>query len=90
MLLDVRMPDLSGIEVLDQLQKSGAAPSVIMITADPQLDDVKAARLVSRVGRKLDSRGRTFEALKQAGEKTVTYLVGTSPSVTVFRDMFKR
>lgn len=24
------------------------------------------------------------------GEKTVTYLVGTSPSVTVFRDMFRR
>jgi DNA-binding NtrC family response regulator len=42
-LLDVRMPDLSGIEVLDQLKKSGDAPAVIMITADPQLDDVKAA-----------------------------------------------
>src|SRR5271165_1747964 len=42
-LLDVRMPDLSGIEVLDQLKKNGDAPSVIMITADPQLDDVKAA-----------------------------------------------
>ncbi|HKM49298.1 MAG TPA: sigma-54 dependent transcriptional regulator [Terriglobales bacterium] len=42
-LLDVRMPDLSGIEVLDQLKKSGEARAVIMITADPQLDDVKAA-----------------------------------------------
>ncbi len=42
-LLDVRMPDLSGIEVLDQLKKSGDARAVIMITADPQLDDVKAA-----------------------------------------------
>jgi two-component system, NtrC family, response regulator AtoC len=42
-LLDVRMPDLTGIEVLDQLKKSGDAPAVIMITADPQLDDVKAA-----------------------------------------------
>jgi two-component system response regulator AtoC len=42
-LLDVRMPDLTGIEVLDQLKKSGAARAVIMITADPQLDDVKAA-----------------------------------------------
>lgn len=38
-----------------------------------EIDDVKAARLVSRAGRKLDSRGRTFEALKQAAEKTVTF-----------------
>src|SRR6201998_1001415 len=42
-LLDVRMPDLTGIEVLDQLKKNGDARAVIMITADPQLDDVKAA-----------------------------------------------
>src|SRR6202790_4794050 len=42
-LLDVRMPDLTGIEVLDQLKKSGNAAATIMITADPQLDDVKAA-----------------------------------------------
>jgi DNA-binding NtrC family response regulator len=42
-LLDVRMPDLTGIEVLDQLKKNGSARAVIMITADPQLDDVKAA-----------------------------------------------
>ncbi len=43
LLLDVRMPDLTGLEVLDQLKKNGEAPPVIMITADPQLDDVKAA-----------------------------------------------
>jgi two-component system, NtrC family, response regulator AtoC len=42
-LLDLRMPDLTGIEVLDQLKQSGDARAVIMITADPQLDDVKAA-----------------------------------------------
>ncbi len=42
-LLDVRMPDISGIEVLDQLKKNGDARAVIMITADPKLDDVKAA-----------------------------------------------
>src|SRR5438477_5430244 len=42
-LLDVRMPDLSGLEVLDQLKKNGDARAVIMITADPQLDDVKSA-----------------------------------------------
>jgi len=42
-LLDVRMPDLSGLEVLDQLKRNGDARAVIMITADPQLDDIKAA-----------------------------------------------
>ena len=40
-LLDVRMPDLSGIQVLEQIKKAPEAPPVIMITADPQLDDVK-------------------------------------------------
>jgi two-component system response regulator AtoC len=42
-LLDVRMPDMTGLEVLDQLKKSGDTTPVIMITADPQLDDAKAA-----------------------------------------------
>ncbi len=42
-LLDVRLPDLGGLEVLERLRQSGDARAVIMITADPQLDDVKAA-----------------------------------------------
>src|ERR1700739_3933494 len=42
-LLDVHLPDLSGIEVLDKLKQAGDTPSVIRMTADPQLDDVKAA-----------------------------------------------
>ncbi len=42
-LLDVRLPDISGIEVLEQLRQSGDARAVIIITADPQLDNVKAA-----------------------------------------------
>lgn len=42
-LLDVRLPDISGLEVLEQLKKNGDARAVIMITADPQLDDVKMA-----------------------------------------------
>jgi len=42
-LLDVRLPDISGIQVLEQLKKNPDAPAVIMITADPQLDDVKQA-----------------------------------------------
>lgn len=37
------------------------------------VDDVKPGRLVSKTGRKLDSRARTFEGLKQAGAKTVEF-----------------
>src|SRR5208282_5820597 len=42
-LLDVRLPDMNGINVLEQLKKNEGAPAVIMITADPQLEDVKVA-----------------------------------------------
>ena len=38
-----------------------------------QIDDVKPCRLVSRTGRKLDSRAKTFESLTQAAEKSVTF-----------------
>jgi hypothetical protein len=37
------------------------------------IDDVKSDRLVSRTGRRLDSRTRTFEALQQADERSVTF-----------------
>jgi hypothetical protein len=39
----------------------------------PQIDDVKPGRIVSRSGRKLDSRAKTFEGLKQAAEKSATF-----------------
>ena len=42
-LLDVRLPDLSGLEVLEKLKQAGDARAIILITADPQLDDAKAA-----------------------------------------------
>jgi two-component system, NtrC family, response regulator AtoC len=42
-LLDVRLPDFSGLEVLQTLKQEDSDCAVIMITADPQIDDVKAA-----------------------------------------------
>ena len=38
-----------------------------------QIDNVKPGHLVSRTGRRLDSRTKTFEGLKQAGERSVTF-----------------
>lgn len=38
-----------------------------------QIDEVKPARLVSRTGRKLDSRATTFEGLRQAAEKSAEF-----------------
>ena len=42
-LLDVRLPDLTGSKCSISSRRIGDARAVIMITADPQLDDVKAA-----------------------------------------------
>jgi two-component system, NtrC family, response regulator AtoC len=42
-LLDVRLPDLSGIEVLREIKQNNLSMPVIMITGDPQLDDIKTA-----------------------------------------------
>jgi DNA-binding NtrC family response regulator len=61
-LLDVRMPDMNGLQVLEQVKKSPDSPAVIMITADPQLDDVKTALKLGAydfIGKPLD-----FEELR--------------------------
>ncbi len=42
-LLDIRLPDISGMEILQQVKEAGEPAAIIMMTADPQLDDVKAA-----------------------------------------------
>ncbi|HMD15249.1 MAG TPA: response regulator, partial [Terriglobales bacterium] len=74
-LLDVRLADMTGIEVLDQLKKNGCGASVIMITADPQLDDVKAALKLGAydfVGKPIDFDGLQVsiqDALEAAGPR---------------------
>ena len=42
-------------------------------TTEIPINPVQPGRLVSRTGRKLDSRAKTFEGLKQAAEKAVTF-----------------
>src|SRR6185369_14228977 len=42
-LLDVRLGDMNGIDVFEEMKKSGDVRAVIMITADPKLEDVKHA-----------------------------------------------
>ena len=42
-LLDVRLPDRSGMALLEQWKQAGVTAVVVMMTADPKLDDVKAA-----------------------------------------------
>jgi len=71
-LLDVRLPDIGGLEVLRQLKQNGDARAVIMITADPQLDDVKKALKIGAydfVGKPLDFDELTV-AIKNALEAT--------------------
>jgi hypothetical protein len=38
-----------------------------------QIDEVKPGRIVSRTGRKLDSRAKTFDGLRQAAEKSAIF-----------------
>jgi response regulator of citrate/malate metabolism len=42
-LLDVHLPDMSGLEVLAALRAGGNVPGVVMVTADRELEVVKAA-----------------------------------------------
>lgn len=42
-LLDIHLPDINGMQVLEELKDAGHTSPVIMITANPQLDDVKTA-----------------------------------------------
>ncbi len=57
-LLDVRLPDMNGLHVLEQMKLSNTSPrAVIMITADPKLEDVKQALKLGAydfVGKPLD------------------------------------
>ncbi|HEY4131413.1 MAG TPA: response regulator, partial [Gemmatimonadaceae bacterium] len=44
MLLDVRLPDLSGDEILRQLEAKGRAPErVVFVTGDTQSDTVRSS-----------------------------------------------
>ena len=86
-LLDVRLPNVTGIEVLDQLRKNNNARAVIMITADPQLDDVKAAIKLGAydfVGKPVDF-DQLRVAMERALESTILSGNGTQPALAKSR-----
>jgi DNA-binding NtrC family response regulator len=71
-LLDVRLPDANGLQILEELKKAQDARAVIMITADPQLDDIKTALKLGAydfVGKPLDF-DELLVAMKNALEAT--------------------
>jgi hypothetical protein len=57
----------------DGLEAKTDFPCPARGTKGVQVDDVKPGQIISRTGRKLDSRTKTFEGLKQAGEKAATF-----------------
>jgi hypothetical protein len=59
--------DAAGLEAKTEFRFSAKGKKGVPI------DDIKPARLVSRTGRKLDSRSKTFECIKQAAEKSVAF-----------------
>ncbi|MFO0890163.1 MAG: hypothetical protein U0790_13615 [Isosphaeraceae bacterium] len=82
--------------------KRGEAPTSVASMTVQDADWERGAKLLDYEiqgdgqprGANLSIRARLTLAGERAGskklEKTVSYLVGTSPSVTVFRDMLKR
>jgi len=75
-LLDVRLPDMNGIEVLEKLKNEAAGRAVIMMTADPKIDDVKVAIKLGAydfVGKPLDfdELGVTIQNALEAGRLRV-------------------
>jgi two-component system, NtrC family, response regulator AtoC len=93
-LLDVRLPDIDGVEVLKRLKEFGNSRAIIMMTADPQLDDVKAAIKLGAydfVGKPLDfdelvvTIQNALEATRLRGE--VESLRGEVRRRTGYRDV---
>ena len=58
--------EADGLEVKEDFQFQAKGKSGV------QIDEVKPCRLISRIGRKLDSRSKAFEGLKLAAEKSVS------------------
>jgi len=74
LLLDVRLPDMNGIQVLEQMKLSNTAPrAAIMITAHGRIDDFKAAQKLGAydfIEKGGDFHDRLEVAVKNALEAT--------------------
>lgn len=87
-LLDIRMPEMDGIELAQHLQKLPDPPAIIFTTAydayairafevhaiDYLLKPIRAARLQEALGRARSARGPAVEALREASEAVPAFL----------------
>lgn len=87
-LLDIRMPEMDGIEFAQHLQKLEPPPAVVFTTAydayaikafeihaiDYLLKPIRAARLEDALKRALSSRGPALDALRQASGSAPAFL----------------
>ena len=70
MLLDVHLPDLSGLEVLGRLRSRRQAAGVVMVTAERDVEVVRAAlhggAMQTSSSRSHAELGRRLERVRQA------------------------
>jgi two-component system, NtrC family, response regulator HydG len=100
MLLDVRMPGLSGLEVLDRLRRDGSAMPVILLTAYIDVRDAVSAMKQGAVDYlekpvDLDELITAIdEALGNTGRGAIHERTGTSPGIVAeseaMREVFRQ
>ncbi len=87
-LLDIRMPEMDGIELAQHLQKLPEPPAIIFTTAydgyairafevraiDYLLKPIRTARLKEALVRARSARGPTIEALREVSQKAPAFL----------------
>ncbi|MEZ5307847.1 MAG: sigma-54 dependent transcriptional regulator [Pyrinomonadaceae bacterium] len=74
-VLDVDLPDISGLEVLERIRMEPGSPEVIMVTADKSLEtglEAMRAGAYDYITKPADA-GELSEVIKKAAEKTGLY-----------------
>jgi two-component system response regulator AlgR len=87
-LLDIRMPEIDGIELAQHLQKLPESPAIVFTTAydayairafevhaiDYLLKPIRAARLLQALKRVATARAPTIEALRELSDRAPAFL----------------